>query len=110
MIRLANIATRRPKSVLVAWLVLLAALGFAGTRVERHLSPSILVVKGTESSRAQEIAQSRFGDSVLVPVMLVGPANQLDRQGPALVSALRARSDARVLSPWDKTAGSEQLR
>jgi putative drug exporter of the RND superfamily len=110
MIRLANIASRRPKSVIVAWLVLLAALGFAGTRVERHLSPSILVVKGTESSRAQEIAQSRFGDSVLVPVMLVGPAKQLDRQGPALVSALRARSDARVLSPWDKTAGSEQLR
>jgi len=110
MIRLANIATRRPKSVLVAWLVLLAALGFAGTRVERHLSPSILVVKGTESSRAQQIAQSRFGDSVLVPVMLVGPAKQLDRQGPALVSALRARPDARVLSPWDKTAGSDQLR
>ncbi len=110
MIRLANTATRRPKSVLVAWLVLLVALGFAGTRVERHLSPSILVVKGTESSRAQEIAQSRFGDSVLVPVMLVGPAQQLDRQGPALVSALRARSDARVLSPWDKTAGSDQLR
>ncbi len=110
MIRLANIATRRPKATLVVWLAIFAVLGYIGTKVESHLSPSILVVKGTESSRAQEIATSRFGNSVLVPIMLQGPARQLDKQGPALVNALRARPDARVLSPWDKTGGTESLR
>jgi putative drug exporter of the RND superfamily len=110
MIRLAKIAIRRPRFAIVLWLVLVAALGFAGSRITDKFSPSILVVKGTESSRAQEIANSRFGNSVLVPIMLEGPAAQLDRQGPALVKALRARSDARILSPWDKTPGTADLR
>lgn len=110
MIRLANIAVRRPKATLVAWLVLFGALGFIGTRVESHLSPSILVVKGTESSHAQDIARSRFGNGQLVPILLQGPATQLNRQGPALVNALRARADTNVLSPWDKTPGTESLR
>ncbi|HEX6460684.1 MAG TPA: MMPL family transporter [Thermoleophilaceae bacterium] len=110
MIRLANIAVRRPKTTLIAWLLFFGVLGFIGTRVEHHLSPSILVVKGTESSRAQDIARSRFGNSQLVPILLKGPAAQLDKQGPALVNQLRARHDTRVLSPWDKTGGTEALR
>jgi RND superfamily putative drug exporter len=110
VIRLANIAVRRPKSALIAWLIVFGVLGLIGTRVESHLSPSILVVKGTQSSRAQDIATSRFGNSQLVPILLQGPAKQLDKQGPALVNALRARHDTRVLSPWDKTAGTEALR
>jgi putative drug exporter of the RND superfamily len=110
MIRLAKASIRRPKIAIAIWLVLVVALGFTGSRIEDHFSPSILVVKGTESARAQQIATSRFGNSVLVPIMLQGPPAQLDRQGPALVSALRARPDARILSPWDKTPGAEELR
>ena len=85
MIRLAGLAMRRPKTSIAVWLVLVAAMGFAGSRITNKFSPSILVVKGTESSRAQDIATSRFGNSVLVPIMLKGPPAQLDRQGPALV-------------------------
>src|SRR5689334_12553217 len=110
MTRLTNIIIRRPKTTVVIWVALVAALGFIGSRISDRFSPSILVVKGTESSRAQDIATSRFGNSVLVPIMLKGPAAQLDRQGPALVKALRARPDARILSPWDKTPGSSELR
>ena len=110
MAHIANIVIRRPRTTLVIWLALVAALGFVGSRISDRFSPSILVVKGTESSRAQDIATSRFGNSVLVPIMLKGPAAQLDRQGPALVKALRARPDARILSPWDKTPGSSELR
>ncbi len=101
---------RRPKTSIAVWLVLVAAMGFAGSRITNKFSPSILVVKGTESSRAQDIATSRFGNSVLVPIMLKGPQAQLDRQGPALVRALRTRPDARILSPWDKTPGTSELR
>jgi len=110
MIRLANTSLRRPKLTLAIWLVLVAGLGFVGSRIGDRFSPSVLVVKGTESARAQDIARSRFGNSVLVPIMLTGPAQQLDAQGPRLVAALRARADTRVLSPWDKTAGSAALR
>ena len=35
------------------------------------------------------------------PCMLEGPKAQLDTQGPALVKALAARRDTRVLSAWD---------
>lgn len=110
MIRLANTALRRPKLTLIIWLVAVAGLGFVGSRIGDRFSPSILVVKGTQSARAQDLARSRFGNSVLVPIMLTGPARQLDLQGPRLVNALRARPDARVLSPWDKTAGAGALR
>jgi RND superfamily putative drug exporter len=110
MIRLAQVCIHRPKATVAIWLVLVAALGFVGSQITDKFSPSILVVKGTESSRAQDIATSRFGNSVLVPIMLQGPASQLDKQGPALVKALRARTDSRVLSPWDKTGGTEELR
>jgi putative drug exporter of the RND superfamily len=110
VIRLAGIAIRKPKSAIAVWLALVAGLGFAGSQIQSRFSPSILVVKGTESSRAQELATSRFGNSVLVPIMLEGPTAQLDRQGPALVQALRLRPDARILSPWDKTPGSSALR
>ena len=110
MIRLASIAVRHPKSAIAVWLALVAGLGFAGSQIQSRFSPSILVVKGTESSRAQELATSRFGNSVLVPIMLEGPTAQLDRQGPALAQALRLRPDARILSPWDKTPGSSALR
>jgi len=110
MIRLANTSLRRPKLTLIVWLVVVAGLGFVGSRIGDRFSPSVLVVQGTQSARAQDIARSRFGNSVLVPIMLKGPAAQLDRQGPALVKALRARPDARSLSPWDKTPGSSELR
>lgn len=111
MIRTARASIKNPKTAIAVWLVLVAVLGYAGSQIGDRFSPSILVVKGTESARAQDIATSRFGNSVLVPVMLTGPARQLDAQGPALVSALRARPDARVLSPWDKgTGAASQLR
>jgi putative drug exporter of the RND superfamily len=110
MIRLANTSLRRPKLTLIVWLVVVAGLGFVGSRIGDRFSPSVLVVKGTQSARAQDIARSRFGNSVLVPIMLTGPASQLDAQGPRLVAALRARADTRVLSPWDKSPGSAALR
>lgn len=108
--RLAQICIRHPRATLATWLVLVLGLGVLGSRIEGQFAPSILVPKGTESARAQKLADSYFGDSVLTPIMLVGPARQLDEQGPALAAKLRARADTRVLSPWDGTPGSDVLR
>ena len=70
-------------------------------RVSHSLSPTIVVVPGSETARAEQLAESNFGPSVLVPIMLEGPKAQLNTQGPALVKALAARRDTRVLSAWD---------
>jgi putative drug exporter of the RND superfamily len=110
MMRSANIAIRRPKAAILIWLVLVGGLALAGQQLEHRFSPSVITAKGTESARAAKLAKGTFGDGTLMPIMLVGPARQLDRQGPALVRALRTRSDTRVLAPWDGTPGSSSLR
>ena len=110
MITLAAKAVRYPKTAIAIWLALAAGLGLLGARIDDHLSPSVLSTPGTESSRADKLAAEKFGASVLTPVMLQGPKAQLDKQGPALARALRARGDTRVLSPWDDTPGVDVLR
>jgi putative drug exporter of the RND superfamily len=110
MIRISKLAIRHPWVTLTAWVVLVAGLGLLGSRIEDRFTPSILVAKGTESARAQKLANDQFGASVLTPIMLVGPARTLDQQGPRLAEKLRARPDIRVLSPWDGTPGSDVLR
>jgi X-X-X-Leu-X-X-Gly heptad repeat protein len=85
-------------------------LSLIGLGVSKSTSPTITVVPGTEASRAQHLADTHFGPSVLVPILLEGPAKQLDRQGPALVRDLTRRGDTRVLSAWDAGAAGAQLR
>ena len=81
-------------------IVVLAVLG-AG--LDARLSPSSLDIPGTEASRANDLLKEHFGPSDPFPILLQGPPAALERQGPALVRALR-RSDPRVttLSPWDR--------
>jgi RND superfamily putative drug exporter len=110
LIRLATASVRRPLVALAAWLVIVALLALIGRDLSSQTSPTILVLPGTESSAAQELTQSHFGDSTLVPVLLEGPPKALDQQGPQVVRDLRARRDTRVLSPWDKSPGTEALR
>jgi uncharacterized membrane protein YdfJ with MMPL/SSD domain len=101
MLHLARFSTRRPFVSFALWFAVAAALAAIGLGVSHSLSPTIVVVPGSESARAEHLAESNFGPSVLVPVMLEGPKAQLDAQGPALVKALSARRDTRVLSAWD---------
>ena len=101
MLHLARFSTRRPFAAFAIWFVVAAALAAIGLGVSHSLSPTIVVVPGSETARAEHLAESNFGPSVLVPVMLEGPKAQLDRQGPAVVKALTARRDTRVLSAWD---------
>ena len=110
MIRLARSSVRHPRWSLLAWVVVAVALSAIGLGVTSSLSPSITTVTGTQSARAEHLATSQFGPSVLVPILLEGPKAQLDRQGPALVRALAKRPDTRVLSAWDAGAAGKSLR
>jgi putative drug exporter of the RND superfamily len=85
-------------------LICCAVLATVGRDVESRLSPLSLSVPGTSASNGEELAQSHFGDSSAFVVLLRGPAGALDRQGPALVTALRGEPDATVISPWDRGA------
>ena len=110
MIHLARLSIRRPGAALTAWGILALVLILIGSGITSSLSPSVTTVTGTQSSHAQDLAKSKFGPSVLVPILLEGPKAQLDRQGPALVRALNKRTDTRVMSAWDGGSTAATLR
>jgi RND superfamily putative drug exporter len=110
MIKLAKFSISRPKTALAVWLAVAVVLTVIGLGVSSALSPSITVVPGTQSSRAQQLGQAQFGPTQLVPILLEGPKAQLNQQGPALVRALSARPHTRVLSAWDSGTASAGLR
>ena len=99
-----------PKGALLAWGLVAVVLAVIGLGVAHSLSPSIVVVPGTESSRAQQLANAHFGPTQLVPILLQAPAAdvaRLERQGPGLVRALAKRPHTRVLSAWDAGVAAE---
>lgn len=110
MLTLARLSIRHPKAMLIGWLAVAAVLTLIGLGVSNTLSPSVTVVPGTQSSRAQQLANAQFGPTQLVPILLEGPRAQLDRQGPKLVAALARRPHTRVLSAWDAGTASAALR
>ena len=110
MISLAKFSIRRPKAALVGWLVVAGVLSVIGLGVDRSLSPSVTVVPGTQSSRAQQLASAQFGPTQLIPILLEGPKSRLDAQGPKLVAVLTTRPHTRVLSAWDAGTASASLR
>ncbi|HEY3434520.1 MAG TPA: MMPL family transporter, partial [Solirubrobacterales bacterium] len=90
-------------------LVVLIALAVIGTGTDKRVDPVTLDVPGTESLRSNEILQEHFGESAPFAILLRGPAEALDRQGPELVAALREDPRVTTLSPWD-TGSVQRLR
>lgn len=92
---------RRPRATLAFAAVVIAILGVLGTGVEDRLTPTSLQVPGTPSAEGSELLEKHFGPSAPFAILLRGPAASLDRQGPALIRALRADPKVTTLSPWD---------
>ncbi|HEX9966476.1 MAG TPA: MMPL family transporter [Solirubrobacterales bacterium] len=90
--------------MLAASALAVAALGFLGIGLEDKLSPSSLSIPGTSSQRANDLLREHFGDTAPFVVLLEGPPEELDRQGPTLVRALRRDPTVTTLSPWDRGA------
>src|SRR5213595_559048 len=95
------LAIRRPRLVLAVAAVLALFLGIIGLGVEGRLSPTSLSIPGTESQHAAELLHRHFGDSAPFAVLLRGPADQIDVQGPELVARLRQDPKVSTVSPWD---------
>jgi RND superfamily putative drug exporter len=93
---------RRPLAGLALVLIACLGLGLVGLGVEEKLEPVSLRVDGTETAAAEELAENSFGPSTPFVVLLRGPAPALDREGPAVVAALRRQPEATVVSPWDR--------
>jgi RND superfamily putative drug exporter len=90
--------------VLAVAAALLLVLGVLGAGVEDKLSPTSLEIPGSASARANRMLREHFGESAPFVILLRGPARQLDRQGPALIRALRRDPAVTTLSPWDRGA------
>jgi RND superfamily putative drug exporter len=110
MTSLAKFSIRRPRTALAGWLLVAAALITLGFGVANTTSPSVTVVSGTQSGRAQALANAQFGPTQLVPILLEGDNAQLNKVGPKLVVALTKRPRTRVLSAWDAGSASATLR
>ena len=92
---------RHPRSVLAIAVLLLIALAVIGTGTDKRLSPTSIEVPGTESARSNELLREHFGDSAPFAILLRGPGDALDKQGPELIAALREDPRVTTLSPWD---------
>jgi RND superfamily putative drug exporter len=96
--------------VLVGFAVVVVVLATLGFGVNEKLSPTSLDISGTPASEANEMLKKNFGDTALFAILLQGPSDEIDRQGPELVRALRAANPlVTTLSPWDR-GSVEQLR
>jgi RND superfamily putative drug exporter len=100
---------RHPRAVLAIAVALLIALAVIGTGTEDRLDPTTIDVAGTESSRSNELLREHFGETAPFAILLRGPADAIDRQGPELIEALREDPRVTTLSPWD-SGSVERLR
>jgi hypothetical protein len=66
MIRLAQLSIRRPKAALAVWAAFAAIFVAIGLGITDRLSPTMTFVPGTESTRAEDLAEAEFGPSTLV--------------------------------------------
>jgi RND superfamily putative drug exporter len=93
---------RHPREILLLAAIVLAALAVIGTGVDSRLDPTTLDVPGSSTAEANAMLEEHFGPSAPFAILLRGPADALDEQGPRLVRALRAEPNVSTLSPWDK--------
>lgn len=98
--RIATLPTRRPWLVICIWIALAGMLALLGKNLDRELSIHPQYIDGTTTKRAHDIALREFGSEDALIVMLRGPRNALERQGPELAGRLGALPHTLVVSPW----------
>ena len=105
-----SLLLRNPRAVLAVSGVIVVVLAILGFQVQDKLSPTSLDISNTSAYEANELLRENFGDTALFAVLLQGPADEIEKQGPRFVEALRAH-DPKIttLSPWDR-GSVENLR
>jgi RND superfamily putative drug exporter len=103
-------AARHRKVVLAGWVLAVFGLAWLGNGLVGRLAPTSLLVPGTPSAHAQEMLDRQFGNSIPVTILLQGPPEAIEGQGPRIAAAFRAEPKVSVMSPWDAGAGLDVLR
>ena len=93
---------RHPREILLVAAIVLVALAVIGTGVNSRLDPTTLDIPGSSTAEANAMLEEHFGPSAPFAILLRGPADALEEQGPRLVEALRQEPGVSTLSPWDK--------
>jgi RND superfamily putative drug exporter len=93
---------RHPRGVLVVALLVIVALSAFGFSLNERLRPATLEIRGTPVHLANATLRRYFGDSAIFAILLQGPADEIDAQGPALIRTLRRDPKVTTLSPWDR--------
>src|SRR6185436_7132725 len=112
MRRIARLAIRAPKFMLVFWAVLFVVALFFGGRARDHLHQTDLQIPGTDSARAAKLTERQFGGTISMAILLKarpGDAAEVERQGRLLVDQLERIDGVQVLSPW-AIGGARTLR
>jgi RND superfamily putative drug exporter len=96
---------RHPRRTLAVASLFIVLLLILGTGLDEKLSPTTIEISGTPAAKANHTLEEHFGPTALFPILLQGPAAEIDRQGPELIRTLR-RENPKVttLSPWDRGA------
>jgi putative drug exporter of the RND superfamily len=117
--RIGRFAFRRRRLVLAVWVLLLAGVGVAAGVLAKPTTNSFSI-PGTESTRALDVIQAKFGgggdNAVARVVFTAGPGATLDAAGPkaaveaAVVALRRAPQVAEVADPYESQAVSRDAR
>ena len=101
MLKLARISVKHPKLALGAWSVVAVVLVLIGLGVSHSLSPSVTVVPGTQSSRAQQLGERALRPEPARADPARGPDGAAQQAGPRARRDARPGARHRVLSAWD---------
>lgn len=107
---IAGLVTRRPRLVLVGWVVVIGLLALKGVGLEDRLSTRPVYIDGTATQRAHTIVANQFGSEDTLVVMLRGPRAAVSRQGRELTRRIDALPNTLVVSPWRSDGAIDGLR
>ena len=108
--RILTFGVRRPRTAIVSWLAVVGVLAVIGMGVGSHLSAANLLIPGSESAHEAQLLNNEFGQNVSAPILLSGPAAELNSQGPTLAKRLSKLSGAEVVSAWNGGSLGHGLR
>jgi putative drug exporter of the RND superfamily len=109
MRRVGRLAVRHPRAVLVFWAVAFVIALFFADSARNNLHETDLQIPGTNSEHAAKLTEREFGGTIAMAILLQGPPEVVERNGPALVQRLERIEGVQVLSPW-AIGGARVLR
>src|SRR5687768_2660302 len=98
---------RRPRAVLAACLAVLVVLAGIGAGVEERLTRSDLIVPGSKSAEARDLARKHFGESHSLVVLVEGKRKAVDSQGAKLARKLDSHPRLAAVGPWARGSARE---